>query len=127
ECALSHVPNGGHVGHSWHQLEHAALFRAVRRDVARHFRTGAHEAHFADQHVEQLRQLIELRATEPAADASHARIAFDGEGQAAGGGVAHHRAELPNAEGTAAVSHALLPEEDGTAVVPLHQKREYSP
>ena len=68
------------VGDARAHAQHlVAQLRRIQRDVARHLRPRADQAHVAAQHVDQLRQLVELGAAQERAGARDARIGADGE------------------------------------------------
>ncbi len=77
-------------------------------------RARADQRQLADQHVEELRQLVDRGLADEAADAGDARIAL-GDGDlrrrvASDDGV--HRAELEDVDDLVVEAVALLPEED---------------
>ena len=73
--------------------------------------------------LDELRQLVELGLSQPAADAGDPRVAVpDGELPAAARGVGHHRAELIDAKRPKPPPHPLLPKENRPARVELDRQ-----
>ena len=103
----------------------------VLGDVDRILRPWADERHLAAQHVDELRQLVELRPREHAADAREALVADDRQPRA--GGVAPHLAELDHVELAAiatdparAIEHrAGLVDDDGDGDREPDRQREH--
>ena len=118
-------------------------------DLVRDGRARADEAHVAAKDVEELRQLVEARAAEPATGARHARVVVQFvDGPLA---VAHvragptldvaplvlsvlsvvracaHRSELEEEEYATVHPDALLPIEHRAARVQLDQERHQNP
>src|SRR3972149_5740438 len=58
----------------WTDLARGSLPGRIAFHQPGHFRARAYEAHLSLQDVDQLRQLIEAEAAQPAADARHARV-----------------------------------------------------
>ncbi len=96
----------------------------------------ADEAHVAEQHVDELRQLVEARPAQQPADARHARVVVELEHRLAELvegherrqqilGVRHHRPELEHPEGAAALPRPRLREDDRAAAVE-HDRRARS-
>ena len=78
--------------------EQPPLLRRVALDVVGMLRPRADQAHLALDHVEQLRQLVELGPAQEAADARDPRIVAGGHRRALLVGARAHRAQLVDAE-----------------------------
>lgn len=67
----------GHAGDARLDGEEAPMVLAVLLDFALLMRPRSHEAHFAAEHIEELRQLIERETLDERADARLSRVVFD--------------------------------------------------
>ena len=96
-------PNAQHLG---------ANVGRIRRHVARHFGARADQAHAAAQHIDELRQLVELAAAQDGAGAGDARVGADRDGAAWQRlRIRTHGAELVDAKEPAVAADALLPKQ----------------
>src|SRR5262249_34693271 len=105
-----------------HAMTDAVVRDLLQQTVDEHrpFRARADEAHIAFQHIEELRDLVDPRAADEAADACDAAIvALGPAGDAVFLGIRAHAAELQHHERVAAGTDALLAIEDGTGAVEL--------
>ena len=101
-------------------LEPAALPRRVLLDLVGERRPRPDQAHLAAHNVPQLRQLVDRAAPQEAAAARDPRVALvHGVAGPEPLGVLHHRAQLEQLELDAVLADALLPEEDGAAILEL--------
>ena len=73
---------------------------------------GPDQGHVATEHVEELRQLVDARAPQEAAEAGDARVAA-GRLSIAGAGFVPHGAELVDLDDIAEAAVTLLPEQHG--------------
>ena len=80
--------------------------------VLEHVGSGAHDAHLAEQHVDELRKLVDAGLAQYLAPLGHAGVVPRGL-QAVGLGVDLHAAELQAGELPAVDAGALLAEKDG--------------
>ena len=87
-------------------------FRILLR-VLKHVRPRADDGHFALEHVDELRQLVDARLAQEVAEPGFAGVVL-GRLEPVGVGIDPHRAELDALEYLAVFAVALLPEEDGT-------------
>ncbi len=123
--ALVAVGDRGRVGQAGAHRQHLVAQRGrVQRDIARHFRARADQAHRAGEHVQQLRQFVELGCPQDAAGARDARVGPDGELRAERRRVRAHAAELVDAKQHAVAPDALLPEEHRPARIELDPQRD---
>src|SRR5690242_13177541 len=88
------IENGCGVSDSWAYGEDAALLRVVAAYVQGMFRAWSNETHVADEDVPQLRELIQLRTSQPAPDRSDATISGTSERGASGVRTYVHGAEF---------------------------------
>jgi hypothetical protein len=95
--------------------EDLVVLLAVMGDEVGGLRPRADEAHVAAQHVQELRQLVELRAREEGADAREAVVLVRGERDARGRVV--HLAELEHPQPPAVAADAVDLEERGAGGV----------
>ena len=94
-------------------------------DKLRPFRTRTHQRHFAAHHVQQLRQFIQSRFTQEAAQRRHARIVFGGPHRPADSfGILAHGAELVQPEGFAVHPQTDLRIEHRARRGQAHQQRD---
>lgn len=75
-------------------------------------RARANEAHVAAQHVDELREFVELPQAQDAADAGDFRVMQRGDGRAARAERDAHGAKFEDGEVGAATANALLKEQD---------------
>ena len=99
--------------------------RGIGRDVRRVLGARADERHVAAQHVQELRDLVQLGAGEEPADTSEAGIIDDRERRP--GRVSPHLAELVHLELAAAMSDAARPVEHWSRLVEQDGKRDHQP
>jgi hypothetical protein len=92
----------------------------------RHLGTRADETHRAAQHVDQLRELVELEVAQPGTDAGDAAVAGHGERRSVAGleRSHHHGAELEDAKDPAVPADAFLAEEHRARRLELDRDRE---
>ena len=83
--------------------------RRVERHVAWILRTGAHQAHLATQHIDQLRQFIELGSAEEGATARDPAVARGCDARTLLVGIGDHAAELVEAKRDAIPADARRP------------------
>ena len=100
------------IGDARPYAENFGIIVAKQLDVMPHFGSRPHEAHVAHQHVDQLRQFVDLRRPQDSTDFRDPRIGAEGDKAAAFGGVPHHRAELVDLKRTEAAADPLLTKED---------------
>ncbi len=88
------------IGDAGPHAQHlVAQRRRIEGDVARHLGPRADQAHVAAQHVDELRQLVELGGGAGSAPARRdARVGADGDRRAGVRGAVAHGAELVDAE-----------------------------
>ncbi len=114
------------IGDARPHAEHAlALRRRILLDVARHLRPRTDQAHRPAQNVDQLGQLVDLRAAQQRAHARNARVAGDRQLGTAARGRVGHRAELEDAEDLAVAPHALLAIEHRAGRIQLDADRHH--
>ena len=99
--------------------QHLALIGGVQRNIVRHLRPGAYEAHVPHQDVYQLGQLVYFTLAQEAAHGGDAAVVAGGDLQARI--ILAHGAELEDAEGLAALADALLPEEQGRSQASIYK------
>ena len=98
------------AGEPGSDLEPAALVSVVLLDLVAKRRARPDDAHVAAQDVPELRQLVDRRTPENAADARDARVALvDGEPRAELLGPMNHRPQLQELEVGAVLAHSRLP------------------
>ncbi len=108
--------HGDQTGYPRAGRKDALVQRAVAFDHHDEVGPRPDEAHVAEQHVEQLRQLVEAGGAQPAAGRRDARVAlFEVEAVAHRDGVGDHGAELEDAKDPAMAADPFLTEEDGPA------------
>jgi len=90
------------------------LHRGVGLDEMRIFRPWPDQAHLPAQHVEELRQLIELGPPQVLANPGDPRIALRRQARSHHVGPVDHRAKLVDPEERAVPTGTALTEEDGT-------------
>src|SRR5438128_8728669 len=93
--------------------------RRERRDVFRHLRPWADEAHVAAQDVDELRDLVEAIAPEHGAQPRDAAAVVAQDGVRLARVEDAHGAELDETEEPAVKADTLLDEEDGAAALQL--------
>ena len=105
-------------------VETVALVLVVLLDLIAKCRARADHAHVPAQDVPELRQLVDRRAAEDAADARDAPVALvDGIAGTDALGADDHRAELQHVEVDAVLADAGLPVQHGAAVLELRRER----
>ena len=93
-------------------------------DELRSLRPRADDRHVPAQHVPELRELVEVRPAEDAAEGRHPRIVHRGPARRAGLlGVGAHRPELVHLEQAASLAGPDLTEENG-ALGPAQGQRD---
>ena len=104
-----------------HKVAHHVLVdeRAVYLGMVEHVRARAHNAHVAAQHVEELRQLVDVGLAHEVAKGKLARVVL-GALNAVGVFVDVHRAELVAIELLAVHARAGLPEEHRAGTLQLY-------
>src|SRR3989440_10669464 len=131
-AAAAHLPE---AGQSRPEVQPQPLVDVVIIEFVVEGRTGADEAHFARQNVDQLRELIEATSPKQATNSHHPWVRpnleewrlhlIESQERAAQAlGVGHHGAKLVNAKAPAIASHALLAEEDRAGRVQLDRHRD---
>ncbi len=120
QVGLPPVGDRGQVGEPRPHAQDVAEFRLEQAHVAGQLGARAHEAHLAAEHVEELRQLVELAVAQPAADRRHPRVAARGHAGSMLLRAHDHGPELEHVERDQVSPHPLLPEERGTAVGEAH-------
>src|SRR5512132_2275878 len=100
-------------GDAWQHVVASHLFRRIARQVLHQKRTWPDEAHFATEHVDQLWQFIEARASKEAAEPAEA-LGIGEETPHRIPGIAHG-AEFVDHERPAMQTGALLLENDRCA------------
>src|SRR5262249_21673149 len=91
------------------------LLGRVVGDVARVLGPRADEAHVPDEHVPELRQLVDLVAPQDTADGRHASVAGARDARAGLRGALDHAPELQKPERPPAPADALAPVEGRAA------------
>ena len=86
--------------------------------VGEHVRPGAHDAHVAHQHVEELRELVDVGATDEVAEGEFPGVVLGGL-HLVGIGVDMHGTELDASERLAINARPLLLEEERPRTLPL--------
>ena len=97
----------------------------VGRDVGGVLGTRPDKRHLATQHVQELRDLVQLRMGEEPSDAAETGIVDDGERQP--GGVSRHLAELVHVELPAAIADAARPVDHRPGLVEHDGERDHEP
>lgn len=115
ELVLMAVADGGQGGDAGTHVEDVHLLGRVHLDIVAHLGTRAHEAHVADEDVDELGQFVEFVAADDVAGAGDARVAATDGDEAAAVGAGTHAAEFVETEVAAAASYAHLTVEDGAA------------
>src|SRR5690606_28378517 len=103
-----------------HTVTHAVVRNFLREIVDEHrtFRARTDEAHIADEHVDDLRDLINAGAAHKAADTGHAAVvALRPARDAVFLGIRPHAAKLIYGEGLTVGADALLAVENRTRAV----------
>ena len=126
------VAQRGEVGDARAHAEHALARRGrIVLDVARHLGPRPDQAHAAAQHVDQLRQFVELGAAQQRAHAGDARIAGHGElragrsRQSRHSGRVVHRAELEDAKRLPITAYTHLTEKHRPLRIEPDQQRHH--
>src|SRR5260370_16576563 len=91
--AAAHLPQ---AGYSRRRLQAAEMRGLVKRGVVGEGGGRADEAHFAANHIDELRQFIDAEAAEPVAGLSHALVVGELEHALAAGAVLGRRLALAN-------------------------------
>ena len=68
-------------------------------DIVRLFRAWPHQAHFADEDINQIRKLVDVNAPQKASQARLSRVVVHGPSRSRALGVRAHRAKLDHLEG----------------------------
>src|SRR5260370_35090034 len=91
--AAAHLPQ---AGYSRRRLQAAQMPRLVKLELIGQGGARADEAHFAANHIDELRQFIDAEAAEPVAGLSHALVVGELEHALAAGAVLGRRLALAN-------------------------------
>ena len=121
--------HGGVSGDARLYRQLQALFAFVELGFATQVGPGAHHRHVAEQHVEELRHLIQAGLAHEGADLGHAGVIGAVVGAAVlhdqVGGVHAHAAQLVHLEVHAILSHARRVVEHRAAVFQLDKGRQH--
>ena len=112
EIGLVAILDRGGIGNARPHAQDLGIVVMKHFHVFPHFGTRAHEAHVAGEHVDQLRQLVELERPQELADLGDPRIGAEGDQSAALGSVLDHGTEFEDAKGTEVATDPFLAEED---------------
>src|SRR5690606_9923447 len=133
---IARIVSTGHLPQAGDSRSHGEIMpngTSILEDLFLDDRPGADQAHLALQHVPQLRQLVEARPAQQAADASDARVVLElmvkrplcSQRRVAleqllelSLGIRNHRAELVAREALAALPDARVTEEHWAAGYP---------
>lgn len=88
------VADRSQVRNAGSNVEYVHLFGGIKIDVFADFRPGTHQAHIADEYVDELRQLVEFVFTDVISRTSHAWIASSDGDKSFLVGTYAHRAEF---------------------------------
>ena len=121
------IVQGGVAGNTGGQLEQILETVVTLHDLVHEVQalgTVAHEAHVSHKDVPELRKLIQVMGAEEAADTGETGVVLSAAqgGNTHGLGIRTHGAELDQVEQASAFAHALLPVEDGAAVIQLDKQ-----
>jgi hypothetical protein len=119
--------HGRHVRYPRLVAQDVPLLVLILLDIARDLRPWSNEAHFAYEHVPELRQFIELEAAQENAQRRDPAVSFGRERQPELVGVTDHRTELPDPEWLPELADANLPIEHRPAVGKLDRQRDEPP
>ena len=86
------------------------------------FRSWTYQRHISPQHVPELRQFVQPVLPQKLSDGGYAGVPFGGQPRAVVLGVAHHRAELDDAERLLMEPDALLKVEHRSAGIALYKE-----
>ncbi len=114
------VAQRGKAGDARCQAGHFRV-RSVSRQQLGHARPRPHQTHLAAEHVDQLRQLVDLEATKPPTQLRDPRVVAPGEIAHFPTGPRGHGAKLQQPEGNPMASQANLPEKDWARAAQLDQ------
>ena len=123
EVCLVLIIDAGEARHACGQQECCHHLGCVLIGVFRHLGACADKGHGAAEDVDKLAYLVEAAFSDEPSDASHTRVAADGD-ERAFIGVLHHRAEFEYAEVLAVLRDALLPIEDRPLRIKLDRDRK---
>lgn len=110
---LVQVSELGRAGDSWLEVDDGPLNWITPVDVLRCLRSRPYQGHFAAQHIEQLRKLVELGATKESPDSGDPRIVAECYPRPI---YRTHRPELENPEGAPTLPNTRRREEDWSHV-----------
>src|SRR5438552_1511886 len=87
--------------------------------VFAHFRTRPHNGHLAAQHIEDLRQFVQTRPSQKAAEARNSKVS---RACPIASGLSGHGAEFANPEYSSVASDAILTEEHRRSGIRVNRK-----
>ncbi len=128
-----HLPQAGDAGQDGQPLQGP---HGIGRNLGRQGRAGADQRHGALHHIQDLRQLVQRQAAQPAAHRGDAGVVAGLEAEAipvglrqqrgaAGLGIQIHRAELQDGTGGAITADPGLHKEHGAGAGQFHQRRHH--
>ena len=109
------------VGNAGPDLQNVQFLTLILLHIPQKLRPGADEAHFAQEHLAQLGDFVQLGLSQEIADPGDPGIPEGGGAAADLVGVFHHAAELADPEGLAPVAAPFRPVKYGKTVFRRHQ------
>src|SRR5215470_706998 len=112
QLLLMPVDHGCRSGNAWPDRQNLALISRESSAKLRKIGPWTHQAHLATQHIDELRQLVELPVPQQTSDREDPAIACASNAGAGTLWRSEHGTKLHQFKQPAIFSHALLAEED---------------